>query len=236
MEDGEVVGEDAQCELATLRGAGARGERGAESALVLRECALHLRTLSIDVARKRPAHLAAIRRLRPAPTRMHTPIERNRRAGDGEDLPTEHVTVLGVVARVGGHRGEADQPSGLAHGGLEVGRVVRGTDPWDRADDQVRGGVHHRGELRVRRAVVRPRGPAAGVERGIRGAVRRGVHVAVVRARVTRVEPRGIDRGDRGRVGGAADQPCAERPGDDGLLRVAEGPPFSAPARSRCSA
>lgn len=229
--------EDANDQLALLRGGGAGGEGGPQPALVLREGALGLLPLGVQGLGKCPTHRATVGSLGPAARIVHAAIERNRRVGNAEGLATEPVAMLRVVARVGRDGGEADERRRLAHHRGEVGRIVRRPDIGHRAEDEVRGRVDRRRQFGVPGAIMRPRGAAARpVERRVGGLVARRVDVAIVRTGVARIEPRGIDRGDERRRAVDVDQ--ALRPGasDDDLLRVAEGPPFSASWNSRRSA
>lgn len=83
-------------------------------------------------------------------------------------------------------------------------------------------------------ALACAKGRLAVVAGGVDGGEERRVAVAVVVARVARGEPGGVD-GDDG-VGRQLDEAQLLGAAEDGLLRAAEGPPFSASTNRRRAA
>ena len=220
MEEHHVVHEDTEDEFAALRGRVARGERGAEAALVLTEGALDVPALVVALAREPAAALrTAVGRLGPAPARAPR-VQRDEALADAEGLVAEPVVRLRVIGGVGEHGVEGlrrEQRGRLGEGRGEAGTVVARTRAGDGAEQEVRAGVEDNSEL----------GP-----RPLPALVARAAADAEVVADVTRFEAGRVDGGDRRGV----DQARGARARDHGGLSAAEGPPFSAPARSRRSA
>jgi hypothetical protein len=224
------MGEHAQHLFGGQRQAAARGKRGAEPSLVPGKDALDLLPLGVQGAGKGAPHGPAIRRARPAAGGAR--IEGHRGRGHPQLLAAEPVHVFRIVARIGGGGREADQPGGLAQHRGQGGGVMRRPPAGQRPDNQVRAGVDDDRQLGVTGPRMGRRRAGAGMELGIGGAVGGGVSIAIVGAGVPGVEPGGVYRGNRPR----GEETTPGSAGDADLLDLAEGPPFSAPASSRCAA
>ena len=198
--------EDAEQDLAPLRPRAVGRERGTEPALVAREQALGVPSLSVEGAREPALHFAPVRRERPAPAHVAR-VQRDDAPRDAERA-AEPVVVLRVIPGVAEQRVRCEQARGLAHGGRELGRVLTRPAGDDRAGDQVRRGVGDRGELRPVAAPPAEQGAAA---------------VDEVRAHVVPLEARRVGGGDRRR----REEAGAARPGEAGELKRGEAPPFS---------
>jgi hypothetical protein len=222
--------DDAQHLLGRQGGPAARGERGAQAALVPREDTLDLLALGIQGVGKRPPHGPAIGS--PGPAARGAAVEGHRGRGHPQLLAAEPMHVLRVVPRIGGGRGEADQVGGLAQHRGQRGRVVRRPPAGQGPDDQVRASIDDNRQLGVARPAMRGRRGGAAMELGVGGAITRRVAVAIVGTGVPGVEARGVYRGNGPR--GEETRPGSAREAD--LLDPAKGPPFSAPAKSRWAA
>lgn len=106
--------EDAEDDFTLLRFGTARRERGPEPALMAAEDTLRVPALVIERRREAPAHRATVGRRGPAPTTA-TPIELDDRLAHAQDLATESVIVLAVVARVREHEIDREQRGRLLH-------------------------------------------------------------------------------------------------------------------------
>ena len=231
MQEEQVVREHAQHLLGGQGRAAARGECGAQPTLVAGEDTLDLLALAVERLGERAPHGPAIGRAGPAAT-GGPPIERHGRRGHPQFLAAESMDVLGVVAGVGRRRPEAHQGGGLPqHRGQGRG-VGRRPPGGQRAGDQMRARVHDDCQLGIPRPMVRLRRGGARMEPGVGSTVGGGMGIAIVGAGMPRVEPGGVHRRD----GPRGEEPRPGRPGKADLLDPAEGPPFSAPARSRCAA
>jgi hypothetical protein len=87
-----------------------------------------------------------IERFRPASPSVAT-VQGDDAAASTELIAAEAMVVLGVVACIGQYRVQSYDGRGLAHGGREVRGVLARADTSDRADDQMRMGVRHCGDL-----------------------------------------------------------------------------------------
>jgi hypothetical protein len=209
------VGEDPQDDFARLRGTAASAQSRAEASLVLAKAALGMPALMVQRTREVPSHGAPVGRLRPAPAGIPR-VERDDAAPHSALLAAETVIMLGVIGRIGQRSLERKEGSRLTHCRGEVGRVLARSDAGNRAEDQVRMGVDDRGELRPG-SLAMSRAPAAQAEVG---------------ADMPSLEPGRI----HGRHRCSIDQARCMGTGDDRGLSAPEGPPFSAPASSRCAA
>jgi hypothetical protein len=66
---------------------------------------------------------------------------------DAKFVPAEAMVVLGIIPCIGQHRVQSYDGRGLAQGGREVRGVLAGAGASDRADDQMRVGMQHCGQL-----------------------------------------------------------------------------------------
>lgn len=106
MENHHIVHEDAQDQLAALRGRLARRQRGAEAALVLTEGALDMPALVVALAREPAAPLGApVGRLGPAAAAAAR-VQRDEALANAEALVAQPVVRLRVVGRIGERGGE----------------------------------------------------------------------------------------------------------------------------------
>jgi len=224
------MGEHAQHLLGSEGRGAARGKRGAQPPLVSGEDALDLLALRIQRVGKGAPHGPTVRG--PGPAAGGAPVEGYRGRGHAQLLPAEPVHVFRIVACIGGGRREADQPGGLAQHRGQGGGVMRRPPAGQRPDNQVRARVDDDRQLRVARPAMRGRRRGAAMELGVGGVIGRGVPVAIVGTSVPRVEARRVYRGN----GPRGEETTPGSAGDADLLDPAEGPPFSAPARSRCAA
>jgi hypothetical protein len=110
---------------------------------MLTEAALDVPALVIEGAREALPEGSSTRRLRPAPPGVAA-VQGDDAAFDAKFVPAEAMVMLGVVARISQHRVQSYDGRGLAQGGREV---LAGADASDRADDQMRVGMQHCGQL-----------------------------------------------------------------------------------------
>lgn len=212
------MGEDAQNQLALLGERPARSQRGAEPELVPAEGALGVPALVIQCLWEALAHLPAVSGAWPASPHVAR-VELDHGPTHAELLAAEPVVVLRIIARVRQSGVDGEQCRRLPHRGCEVGRVLRGSDPRDGAEDEVRVRVDDRRQL----------GPGASASVP---ALRLPATHAIVEADVPGLKTGRIDRRHRGR----SDQTLACGASENRSLSLEKGPPFSAPLRSRCSA
>ena len=177
------MGEDAQDQLTLLGGCPARGQRGAKSALVAAEGALGMPALVVERLWEALAHLAPVGGAWPAPSHIAR-VQLDHGPAHAEFLSAEPVVVLGVVARVRQRGLDREQRRRFPHRGRKVGRILRGTGPGHRAQDEVRVRIDDRREFR-------PRTSASVL------ALRLAAANAVVEADVAGLQTRGIHSGDR---------------------------------------
>lgn len=214
--------EDAQEHLAPLRRKAARAECGAQAPLEAAEATLDVPARAVgrfELARPAPLEAAPVRREGPAAAHRAR-VDRDEHRAHAEPLMREDVMAFGVIGAVGEDRVERDEPARLADERAEGRRILRGPALRPGGEPEMRAHVEHDAQL----------GPRADA---LPTALPRATADAEVLADVMALEPRGIDGDDRRRLGDQAEGLGARR---DRVLEAAEGPPFSAPARSRCSA
>lgn len=102
--------------------------------------------LVVERARKALPEGSAVLCLRPAPAGIAA-VQSDDAPADAEFLAAEAVVVLGIVARVTEGGVDRDPFRSLAHGRGEVRRVLARTEARHGANDQVRAGVEHDGQL-----------------------------------------------------------------------------------------
>lgn len=212
------MGEDAQDHLALLGECSARGQRGAEPTFVPAEGTLCVPALMIQRLREALAHFPAVGGAWPSPSHIAW-VQLDHGSAHAELFSAEPMVVLGVVTRVCQRGLDREQRCRLSHRGRKRGRVLRGTGPGHRAQDEVRLGMYDRREFlpSPSGSVLTFRFPTAD---------------AVIEAGVTSFESGGVHcRYRRG-----SDQPCTRGASENRMLNLEKGPPFSAPRRSRCSA
>jgi len=145
FEDHKVVSQDTKEALPLLGFPAAGTERRPQEPLVPREGAFNLPALSIHPLEKPDLHLAAIASL--GPFASPPAVDRDHRRADPKFVTAETMVVLGIVGRVPHDSGEADVLARLSHRGLELRRVLRGTQADEGADQKMTLSMASHGEL-----------------------------------------------------------------------------------------
>ena len=212
------MGEDAKDEFTLLGRRSARSQRGAESALVPAEGALRMPALVVERLRKPLPHFSTVAGAWPAAS-LVAGIQLDDASSHAEFFTAEPVIVLGIVASIRKRGIDGKQTGCLPHGRGEVRRVLGGTGPRHRTQDEVRVRVDDCRQLG-------PGAPPPVLALGLAAAD------TVVETDVPSFKPGSVDCRHRSR----SNQSCPRGRSKNRPLGAEKDPPFSAPERSRCSA
>lgn len=195
------MGQDAQAHLAALAFVVTGGQGRAEMALQPRKYAFGMRPAAVAARGKPAVQLGAVlaRRLLVA---VAARIQFDGGQADAEFLARKAMVVFAVVSGVGEQAVQMQVRGGLPHGGIEIRRILARPPARADAENDVRIGVRHGGEL----------GP---VVRGVFGTAL--VALGIVAADMAGLKAGGVDRAFGALVDQAASARTCDGLGEDSV-------------------